>query len=102
MPTGLGPGPAADQAPSAAARATAIRAAGLDVGYRSATGVRIVLTGLDLEVAEGEFLTIIGPSGCGKSTLLRVVAELLSPDAGSLEIFGDTPAAARRRRDIGF
>jgi NitT/TauT family transport system ATP-binding protein len=101
MSTSLEPRPA-DAASSAAARATAIRAAGLDVGYPSAAGVHIVLTGLDLEVAEGEFLTIIGPSGCGKSTLLRVVADLLGPAAGSIEIFGDTPEAARRRRDIGF
>jgi NitT/TauT family transport system ATP-binding protein len=87
---------------STAARPAAVRSASLDVGYRSGTGVHIVLTGLDLQVAEGEFLTIIGPSGCGKSTLLRVVADLLGPAAGSIEIFGDTPAAARRRRDIGF
>ena len=81
----------------------AVRAAGLDVGYpASAGGVHVVLTGLDLEVREGEFLTIIGPSGCGKSTLLRVIADLLNPAAGSLEVFGDTPASARRRRDIGF
>ena len=92
----------AEAAPSAGARAIAIRAAGLDVGYHGPAGVNIVLTGLDLEVAEGEFLTIIGPSGCGKSTLLRVVADLLRPTSGSIEIFGDTAAAARRRRDIGF
>jgi NitT/TauT family transport system ATP-binding protein len=89
---------------SLAAPPAAVRAAGLDVGYPVAGsgGVQVVLTGLDLEVREGEFLTIIGPSGCGKSTLLRVIADLLSPAAGSLEVFGDTPASARRRRDIGF
>jgi NitT/TauT family transport system ATP-binding protein len=92
---------AAASAPLAAP--PAVRAAGLDVGYpSSAGGVQVVLTGLDLDVREGEFLTIIGPSGCGKSTLLRVIADLLSPAAGSLEVFGDTPASARRRRDIGF
>jgi NitT/TauT family transport system ATP-binding protein len=92
---------AAASAPLAAP--PAVRAAGLDVGYpNSAGGVHVVLTGLDLEVREGEFLTIIGPSGCGKSTLLRVIADLLSPAAGSLDVFGDTPAFARRRRDIGF
>jgi NitT/TauT family transport system ATP-binding protein len=101
MPASLEPR-AADQATSAAARTPAIRTAGLDVGYPGPSGVHVVLTGLDLEVAEGEFLTIIGPSGCGKSTLLRVVADLLGPAAGSIQIFGGTPAAARRRRDIGF
>jgi NitT/TauT family transport system ATP-binding protein len=86
----------------AAALPVAIRAAGLDVGYPSAGGTHIVLRGLDLEVGEGELLTIIGPSGCGKSTLLRVVSDLLAPAAGTIEVFGDTPAAARRRRDVGF
>ena len=81
----------------------AIRAAGLDVGYPAAAGgIHKVLVGLDLTVAAGEFLTIIGPSGCGKSTLLRVVADLLRPAAGTLTVFGDTPEAARRRRDVGF
>ncbi|HXT07233.1 MAG TPA: ABC transporter ATP-binding protein [Roseiarcus sp.] len=87
---------------ASAAGALAIRAADLDVGYRGAAGTSIVLKGLDLEVAEGEFLTIIGPSGCGKSTLLRVVADLLQPTAGTMEIFGETPRLARRRRDIAF
>jgi NitT/TauT family transport system ATP-binding protein len=86
----------------AAARPVAIRAAGLDVGYPSAEGKHVVLAGLDLTVAEGEFLTIIGPSGCGKSTLLRAIADLLTPMAGVLEVLGDTAVAARRRRDVGF
>ena len=83
-------------------RPPAIRAAGLDVAYQGPAGVHKVLAGLDLEVAEGEFLTIIGPSGCGKSTLLRVVADLLDPAAGVIEVFGVPPAEARRRRDVGF
>lgn len=93
---------AAGASPPAAKPSVAIRAAGLDVGYPAPGGTHIVLTGLDLEVRDGEFLTIIGPSGCGKSTLLRVIADLLKPAAGSLDVFGDTAAAARRRRDVGF
>ena len=53
-------------------------------------------------MAEGEFLTIIGPSGCGKSTLLRVIADLLDPAGGVIEVFGEPPSVARRRRDVGF
>ena len=70
--------------------------------YQGPAGVHKVLASLDIEVAEGEFLTIIGPSGCGKSTLLRVIADLLDPAAGLIEVFGERPAVARRRRDVGF
>jgi NitT/TauT family transport system ATP-binding protein len=43
---------------------------------------------LDLDVADGEFIAIVGPSGCGKSTLLRIVAGLLPPSAGIMEMDG--------------
>jgi NitT/TauT family transport system ATP-binding protein len=39
---------------------------------------------LDLTVEKGEFLSLLGPSGCGKSTCLRIIAELLTPSAGTL------------------
>ena len=60
------------------------------------------LQGLTLDVAAGEFLTLLGPSGCGKSTFLRVVADLIQPDDGEIRVFGAAPEAARLRRDIGF
>ena len=60
------------------------------------------LQGLSLDVAAGEFLTLLGPSGCGKSTFLRVVADLIQPDGGEIRVFGAAPEAARLRRDIGF
>ena len=91
-----------DETSSPTARPLAIRAGGLDVAYQGPAGVHKVLASLDIEVAEGEFLTIIGPSGCGKSTLLRVIADLLDPAAGLIEVFGERPAVARRRRDVGF
>jgi NitT/TauT family transport system ATP-binding protein len=97
-----GPEPRTGGRLSSATRPPALRAAGVDVAYQGPAGVHTVLAGLDLEVADGEFLTIIGPSGCGKSTLLRVVADLLVPAAGAIEVFGVPPAEARRRRDVGF
>lgn len=48
----------------------------------------IAVAGASLAVAEGEFVSIVGPTGCGKSTLLNVAAGLLTPSAGSVEIFG--------------
>src|SRR4249919_1033906 len=75
-----------------------------DIGMRFFTERRDVtaIKSLDLEVAQGEFLTLLGPSGCGKSTLLRVVADLLAPSRGSVSVLGATPEQARQRRDIGF
>src|SRR6266849_7232089 len=42
----------------------------------------------DIDVAEGEFLSIVGPSGCGKSTFLNVLLGLLRPDSGDLTVDG--------------
>ena len=60
------------------------------------------IQGLDLDVAAGEFLTLLGPSGCGKSTFLRVVADLIPPSRGQVAVLGVAPQEARERRDIGF
>jgi ABC-type sugar transport system ATPase subunit len=46
------------------------------------------LSGIDLEIAAGEFFVLLGPSGCGKSTLLRLVAGLDSPESGVIELGG--------------
>jgi NitT/TauT family transport system ATP-binding protein len=86
----------------AVAPTVAIRACSLDVGYPSAIGTKIVLQNLNLTIAEGAFVTILGPSGCGKSTLLRVIADLLKPASGSIEVLGGAPEVARRRRDVAF
>ncbi len=62
----------------------ALEVRGLSVRY----GAHVVLQGVDLELGEGEFVGLVGPSGCGKSTLLRCVAGLVSPDSGSVSVFG--------------
>ena len=49
---------------------------------------RPAVAGLDLEIRAGEFYALLGPNGAGKTTSLRMVAGLLPPDAGSIEIFG--------------
>lgn len=46
----------------------------------------VVLTEIDLVVAEGEVVSLLGPSGCGKTTLLKIIAGLLSPDRGEVRI----------------
>lgn len=48
-----------------------------------------VLKGVDLDIADGEFISLVGPSGCGKSTLLRIIAGLESQTSGRIEIDGE-------------
>jgi NitT/TauT family transport system ATP-binding protein len=60
------------------------------------------LTDIDLIVDDGAFVTLIGPSGCGKSTLLRLIAGLIEPTEGTLEVNGKTADEARRHQDYGM
>jgi NitT/TauT family transport system ATP-binding protein len=60
------------------------------------------LEGIDLEVGQGEFVSLIGPSGCGKSTLLRIVGDLISPSSGTVTVNGKSAEQARRDRDYGM
>src|SRR5471032_1285135 len=57
-------------------------------GVRKSFGTVDVIKGVDLEVADGEFLVFVGPSGCGKSTMLRMIAGLESIASGDLFIDG--------------
>ena len=67
---------------------------------RKAFGPKVVLDGVDLEVADGESLVVIGGSGTGKSVLLKCILGILSPDGGSIEVDGvDLTALARRERE---
>ena len=50
---------------------------------------KVILSDLDLEIYDGEFLTLLGPSGCGKTTLLRLLAGLESVDGGTIHLAGD-------------
>ena len=77
-----------------------VRLAGVDKVF--ADGTR-ALSGITLDVVEGEFLSLLGPSGCGKSTLLRLIAGLGAPSAGTL----DWPTArhdaqGEPQRGLGF
>jgi ABC-type nitrate/sulfonate/bicarbonate transport system ATPase subunit/flavin-dependent dehydrogenase len=61
-----------------------------------------VLAGIDLEVAQGEFVCILGPSGCGKSTLLNVVGGFLRPTRGEVRVQGEPVRGPDRRRIFVF
>ena len=60
------------------------------------------LADIELDVAPGEFVSLIGPSGCGKSTLMRLVADLDSPTSGTISVFGKTTRQARLDQDYGI
>ena len=75
-----------------------LRIEGVSKRFRGAT----VLDGIALDVAQGEFLSLLGPSGCGKTTLLRILAGLLPPDAGRVVLGGaDVTRVAPHRRNVG-
>jgi NitT/TauT family transport system ATP-binding protein len=60
------------------------------------------LTGIDLDIQPGEFVSLIGPSGCGKSTLLRIVGDLIQPSSGEVVVNGKSAHQARADRDYGI
>ncbi len=77
--------------------------------YRTDTVETTALDGIDLDIADGEFVAIMGPSGCGKSTLLNVLGMLDSPSSGSYNFNGKEVAglpegklAEVRKANIGF
>jgi NitT/TauT family transport system ATP-binding protein len=89
--------------PVAAERSSFLSVDGLSLVYgaKGDTPVR-ALSDINLAIGEGSFVSLIGPSGCGKSTLLRIIGDLLTPTAGSVEIGGRVPRQARLSREIGF
>ena len=74
----------------------------VSVAYPSREGVFQALSDVSLDVARGEFISLIGPSGCGKTTLLRLIADLAQPTSGQLCVNGGTPHQARSDRSYGY
>jgi NitT/TauT family transport system ATP-binding protein len=64
-------------------------------------GGTTALEDIDLEIEQGEFVSLIGPSGCGKSTLLRIIGDLIEPSSGDLTVNGKSARQARRDHDYG-
>src|SRR5690606_2529510 len=64
----------------------AISARDVTVTFDTATGPMTVLGPCNVDIPEGQFVCLVGPSGCGKSTLVRIVAGLLSPTSGTLDV----------------
>ena len=81
-------------------------AAGLSLSLRSVTctfaGGYTAVRSVSLDVAEGEFVSVVGPTGCGKSTLLNMAAGLLAPSEGEVEAFGAPLKGLNRRAGYMF
>ena len=65
-------------------------------------GGTVALQDIDLQIEQGEFVSLIGPSGCGKSTLLRVIGDLIEPSRGIVTVNGKSARQARQDHDYGI
>ncbi|GGK34668.1 ABC transporter ATP-binding protein [Salinarimonas ramus] len=88
--------PAPDQPPSRAPSLVALE--GVDKTFANGT---VALSGLDLDIRENEFVSLLGPSGCGKSTALRILAGLVAPSTGRVAWAGGG-TGEDHRGEIGF
>lgn len=98
------PQPTAAPEPTPSADPTeAVVVRGVERIFHGAKGATVTaLTGIELTVHDGEFVSLIGPSGCGKSTLLRLIADLDEPTAGDIRVFGRTARQARIDQAYGI
>jgi len=80
----------------------AVSARGVTLSFHTADGAVQALSNVDLDIAEGDFVSFIGPSGCGKTTLLRVIADLEQPSSGTILVNGVAPEKARLDRHYGY
>ena len=66
---------------------------------------KVVLNNINVEIAKGEFITVIGSSGCGKTTFLKMINGLINPDSGAIYINGIDIVKVNKiflRRNIGY
>lgn len=70
--------------------------------FRSNARSYVALQDIDLDVSSGCFLSLVGPSGCGKSTVLNLIAGLMEPTKGTIEVFGEPLRGLNRRASYMF
>lgn len=70
-------------------------------GLTRSFGVQMALKGIDLQVTQGESVVILGPNGAGKTTLLKIMATIMTPSSGKIQVFGlDTKTDAEKIRNL--
>jgi NitT/TauT family transport system ATP-binding protein len=79
-----------------------VRLEGVAKTFATGQATTLALSDISLDIARGEFVSLIGPSGCGKSTLLRVIADLTAPSEGTVIVNGKPASRARLDRDYGM
>jgi NitT/TauT family transport system ATP-binding protein len=81
-----------------------IKIENLSMVYQDKNGGQPVtaLKNVNLEIKEGEFISLLGPSGCGKTTLLRIIADLLQPSSGKVTVRGQSPREVRLQKKYGI
>jgi spermidine/putrescine transport system ATP-binding protein len=88
---------AREEAPGGAGRDVDVRLSGVRKRFGGVTAV----DGIELEIARGEFFSMLGPSGCGKTTTLRMIGGFEQPDQGTIELAGTNVAGLPpHRRDV--
>ena len=70
--------------------------------YDTSKGKMIALNGVNLDIAENEFICVVGPSGCGKSTMLNIIAGLLEPTSGNVYLDGKPIEGTGVERGVVF
>jgi NitT/TauT family transport system ATP-binding protein len=80
---------------------TGIVISGLTKTFKTGKGSVTALDNVNLSGRKGEFLSLLGPSGCGKSTVLRILADLEDATSGTAKLHGESPAAIRRKHQLG-
>ena len=81
--------------------AISIQAVSMRYG-RGTANATLALSDVSLDIAPGEFVSLIGPSGCGKTTLLRLIGDLMQPTGGKVLVLGKPAVQARRKREYGL
>ena len=82
---------------------TEIKIENLSMKYPNKNGGEPVtaLQNVNLDIKQGEFISLLGPSGCGKTTLPRIIADLLQPTEGKITVRGETPRDIRLKKKYG-